>query len=126
MTASAVSASSRSARLALLCSQIERDTLFVQVEDLKILAVIVAKKIWSGLAGRIAARSSVLDFNDFRTKIGQQHRSIGPCAELFDRDDPQSAEGLHVAGFRFMNCLEMMIRCISLVPSPMQVKGASR
>ena len=30
------------------------------------------------------------------------------------------------AGFRSINCLAMMMRCISLVPSPMHSSGASR
>ena len=126
MRASAVIANSRSAALPSSAPQIERHTLFVQIEDLEILAVIVAKKIWPGLARRITAGSRVFDFDDLCAKIGQQHRSIRSSAELFDRDNPQSAERLHAAGFRFMYCLEIMIRCISFVPSPMQVKGASR
>jgi hypothetical protein len=112
-------------RSAVLHPQVERDTFLVQIEDLKILTVIVTKKIRAGLAGRIAANSCVLDFDDFRAEIGQQHRSIRSRAELFDRDNPHSAEGLH-AGFRLMNCLKIMIRCISFVPSPMHVRGASR
>src|SRR5262245_59357541 len=112
-------------RSAVLRPQVERDTLLVQIEDLKILTVIVTEKIRAGFAGRVAAYSCVLDFDDFCAEIGQQHRSIRSRAELFDRDNPHSAEGIHT-GFRLMNCLEIMIRCISFVPSPIQVRGASR
>ena len=58
-------------------------------------------------------------------------RTEGARAILLDRDDAQPGERLiggwlaH-AGFRAMICLAMMMRCSSLVPSPIVSSGASR
>ena len=38
---------------------------------------------------------------------------------------PVERKGLHT-GFRAISCFAMMMRCISLVPSPMHISGASR
>jgi len=59
-------------------------------------------------------------------EVGEQHGAVRCRPELFDRDDAHALKWLHAAGFLLMYCFEMMMRCISLVPSPMQVSGASR
>ena len=59
-------------------------------------------------------------------EVGEQHGAVRCGAELLDRYDAHALEWLHTSGFLLMNCFAMMMRCISLVPSPMQVSGASR
>ena len=41
-------------------------------------------------------------------------------------DGRAAFERLHVPELRLIHCFAMISRCISLVPSPMQVSGASR
>ena len=80
----------------------------------------------SGLARGIAIDRGILDLDDLGAEIGEQHGAVRRRAELLDGNDANALKWLHAAGFLLMNCFEMMMRCISLVPSPMQVNGASR
>src|SRR6201996_5803578 len=112
--------------LALGRAQVDRDALLVDVEGLVIFAVVLAEEIRPGLARGIAVDRGILDLDNLGAEIGEQHRAVRRGTELLDGYDAHALERLHVAGFLLMNVLEMMMRCISLVPSPMQVSGASR
>ena len=72
--------------------------------------------------------SGVLDLDHLGAQLGQEHGAVGPGAELLEGQDADALEsGCHVMpGSVLIHCLAMMMRCISLVPSPMQVSGASR
>ena len=106
--------------------QVERDAFLVGAPALEILAVIIAQQVGANAPARIAAGSGVLDLDDVGAKIGQEHGSVRRGAELLQRQHPQALQRLHCTGFRLMSCLAMMILCISLVPSPMHMSGASR
>ena len=49
-----------------------------------------------------------------------------PGAVVLDRDQPEPSEWQHQTGDLCTSCLAMMMRWISLVPSPMHINGASR
>ncbi len=73
------------------------------------------------------------DLDHLGAQLGQEHGAVGPGAELFQGQDADALEGpsrgrlsAHSSACRLIHCLAMMMRCISLVPSPMQVSGASR
>ena len=51
---------------------------------------------------------------------------VGTGAELLEGEDAHAFERLHAPALRLIHCFAMIRRCISLVPSPMQVSGASR
>ena len=67
----------------------------------------------------------MLDLDDLRAELGQEHGAVGRRAVLLDGDHPHARERLH-GMLRFSHCRAMIRRCISFVPSPMQVNGASR
>ena len=82
----------------------------------------------------ITAIVVVFNFDDLSPKISQVLRAERPCPVLLDRDDADAGQqarlnrfGLsaHI-GFLSITCLAMMMRCISLVPSPINSKGESR
>src|SRR6185436_5236525 len=107
--------------------EIERHALLAEIPGLEILAVVLAQTIRTDLARRIAVRR--LDLDHLGTKLGHEHRAVWPGAKLFQRQDPDAREWLGVAhadAFRRVHWRAMIRRCISLVPSPMQVSGASR
>ena len=68
------------------------------------------------------------DLDDLRAQLGQKHGAVRSGAKLLQRQHPHAVKrfGNHVMLFRLIHCRAMMMRCISLVPSPMQVSGASR
>ena len=68
----------------------------------------------------------VLDLDHLGAEVGEQHRAVGPGAELLEGEHADAVERLHALLLRLIHCLAMIMRCISLVPSPMQVSGASR
>src|SRR5690606_5911898 len=122
---------------------VQNDALLIGVPALEILAVVRAEHERPGLAGRVAAGCGVFYLDDLRTQVREKHGAVGARAELFYRDDAYALQRKmgraryvtalwlagtrgHCAGFLLIHCLEMMMRCISLVPSPMQVSGASR
>ncbi len=111
---------------ALGALQVERHALLAEVPCLEILAVVLAQLIRSDLARGIAFRR--LDLDHFGAELGQEHRAVGAGAELLQCQDANTFErfGAHTTAFRLTHCRAMMMRCISLVPSPMQVSGASR
>ena len=109
----------------LIGLQIQRDALLVPGPCLEIEAVIVAQHRAHAAAG-IAPGRAVFDLDDLRPQIRKVHGPVGRRAELFQRQDAQPLQRLHQTGFRLMCCLAMIMRCISLVPSPMHNSGASR
>ncbi len=78
------------------------------------------------MARGVAAGRGILDLDHLGAEVGEQHRGIGTGAELLEGEDANSLERLHAPSLRFIHCRAMIRRCISLVPSPMQVSGASR
>ena len=105
---------------------VERDALLVHVPGLEILAVAVRQHVRADVARGIAAGFGVLDLDHLGAEVGEQHRGIGTGAELLEGEDANAFERLHALLLRLIHCLAMIRRCISLVPSPMQVSGASR
>ena len=112
--------------------QIEGETFFVAVEAVEELAVValvaVAEKERADAARHVAAIGRVLDLDDFRAEIGQLHRAVRPRAILLDRNHAQAGKHRehHHTWFRAISWRAMMMRCNSLVPSPMTRSGASR
>src|SRR5262249_50703868 len=98
----------------------------VGVHALEIFAVALAQEARAHMARGIAAGRGVLDLDDLGTEVGQKHRAVGTGAELLNSDDAYAFERFHGIGFRLIHCRAMMMRCISLVPSPMHMSGASR
>ena len=68
----------------------------------------------------------VLDLDHLGAEVGDEHRGVGPRAKLLDGEEAHPFQRFHATGFRLIHCLAMMMRCISLVPSPMHMRGASR
>ena len=114
-------------------TQIQRQRPLIEVEGLKIEALPLSQEMRTNRTGRIPTTRRVggrrLDLDDFCAKLSKEHRAIRASAVLFCRKDPKSGKGetlCHYAGFRLIHCLEMIMRCISLVPSPMHMRMESR
>ena len=105
---------------------VEGQAALAEVPGLEIFAVAGPEHMRPDAPGRIPAGFGVLDLEDLGAELGEQHGAVGRRAILLDGDDAQIGQGFHQTGFRLMSCLAMIRRCISLVPSPMQVSGASR
>nr|WP_249403364.1 hypothetical protein [Sphingomonas sp. CFBP 8765] len=90
------------------------------------MAVARREEIRADMPTDIPAVLVILDLDDLGAEIGELLRTERPGAILFDRDDAETREWLVYAGFRAMICLAMMMRCSSLVPSPIVSSGASR
>src|SRR5438128_1200174 len=105
---------------------VQRHALLAEVPGLEIFAVGIAQLVRPDMARRIAIRR--LDLDDFGTQLGQEHGAVRTGAELLEREDTDALQrlGVHATAFRLTHWRAMMSRCISLVPSPMQVRGASR
>src|SRR5262249_36828954 len=112
--------------LSLLALEAEGDALLVGVHALEVGAVVLAQELRTDMARGVALGLRVLDLDDLGTEIGKEEGAIGSRAELLDGHDPDAFQRLHATGFLLLLCLAMMMRCFSLVPSPMQVSGASR
>jgi hypothetical protein len=115
--------------------QVEADAAFVEIEGLEKVRVVFAEEEGTHASCGITTLSAVLDFDDFRSEIGEVHRAEGTCAERFEGQDAQARKrkrrscrfhGRTQTGFLSINWRAMMIRCISLVPSPIHMSGASR
>src|SRR6185295_7846521 len=106
--------------------QVQRERFLVAVERLEEVAVALAEKIGSHRARDIAAARALLDLDDFGAEVGEVRGAERSGAVHLHREDAHSLQGRHQAGFRAISCLAMMMRCISLVPSPMHMSGASR
>ena len=110
---------------------VERHALLAEVPGLEVLAVVRAELVRPDVARGIAVGR--LDLDHLGAELGQEHRAVGAGAELLQRQDANARERLrrrswaaHSSACRLIHCRAMMMRCISLVPSPMQVSGASR
>src|ERR1700691_68300 len=106
--------------------EIERNTMLAGIPALEILAVRGSEQPGPGIAGRVTPARGVFDLDDISTEVGEKGRSVRTGAKLFDRKDTQTLERLHATLFLLIHCFAMIMRCISLVPSPMQVRGAWR
>ena len=88
------------------------------------------EKIRTDAAAHVAAVGRVLDLDDLGAEIGELHRAVRARAILLDGDDAHSGKRQHrldpYTGLRSTSCRAMMMRCSSLVPSPMTSSGASR
>src|SRR6185437_16789415 len=108
---------------------VEGDAALVEIPRLEVLAVGLTEQKRTGVARRVAADRGILDLDDLRAQIGEDHRPVGTRPELLQRQNARPGQRLgcaHVTGFCLIHWRAMMIRWISLVPSPMQVSGASR
>src|SRR5690606_17878010 len=105
-----------------------RDAALVAVEGLEEEAVALRQRVlWvAHMAAHIAGFRDILDLDDFRTEVGELQRAEGTGTVRLNRDEAEASEGEHHAGFRCTSWRAMMMRCNSLVPSPMQSSGASR
>src|SRR6266581_6811853 len=108
-----------------VAAEVEGHAFLVDIEGLKILAVVLTEHERTGLAGRVAADRRIFDLDDFGSKVSKEHGAVRGGSKLLHRDDAYAMKGHHATGFLLISCLAMMIRCISLVPSPIQVSGAS-
>jgi len=111
-------------------SEVELDAALVEVPALEVFAVGSAEHERAAIARRIAARCGVLDLDDLGAQAGEEHRPIRRRGELLGRENADARERLagahHATGCCLIHWRAMMMRCISFVPSPMQVSGASR
>jgi hypothetical protein len=105
---------------------VERHALLAEVPGLEVFAVVGSELVRADLARRIALGR--LDLDHLGAELGQEHGAVRAGTELLQRQDSNSLEGFcaHSSACRLIHWRAMMMRCISLVPSPMQVSGASR
>src|SRR6185437_13022023 len=106
--------------------EVERQAALVAVEALKEVTVVLTQEERPDAARHVAALGGVLDLDDLGAQIGELHRAIGSGAVLLDGDDAHAPKRRHQMRFRSTSWRAMMMRCISLVPSPITSKGASR
>ena len=110
--------------------QVQCDAALVEVERLEEMAVVLAEEIRAHAARGIAALFAVLDLDDVGTEIGEVHGAERSGAERLEGQHTNAFQGqvrrVHQIGFRSISCRAMIMRCISFVPSPMHISGASR
>ena len=89
---------------ALRMLQVEREAALVEVEALVKEAVVIPQKIRPGRAREVAAGVGILNLDDIGAHVGEEHRAIGPGAELLERQDAHPCQRLrgHI-GFRSIN-----------------------
>ena len=114
-------------RLTFSGLQIQHHALLVHIERLEEVAIVRAQKIGTHAACGIAAGFAVFNLDDLGAKIRQIQRTERTRTEVLEGEYAVPAERLAVhSGFRAASWRAMMIRCISLVPSPMHISGESR
>ena len=110
--------------------QVQRDAALVEVERLEEVTVVLTQEIRTHAARGIATLLAILDLDDIGAEIGQIHRAEGARAERLERQDADTLQRqvgrVHQIGFRSISWRAMIMRCISFVPSPMHISGASR
>src|ERR1700722_1108339 len=106
--------------------EIERNAVLAGIPALEIFAVRGAEQPRPGIARGIAPARGVFDLDDFSPEVSEKGGSVRTRTILFDRKDAQTFERLCATLFLLIHCFAMMMRCISLVPWPMHVRGASR
>jgi len=89
------------------------------------VAVVLAEKR-SHAAGGVPALRAVLDLDHLGPEVGEVQRAKRRGPEVLESQDPVAGRGQRHAGFLSTSWREMMTRCISFVPSPMHMSGASR
>ena len=95
------------------------------------ISEICFSRMRAGGARHIAAAGR-FDLDHLGAQIGQVHRSEGAGAILLDRQDAHALQRQRLSdsrthtGWRAINCLAMMVRRTSFVPSPMHINIASR
>ena len=77
-------------------------------------------------AARGIALGGVLDLDHLGAEVGEEHGAVGARAEVLEGQHPVAGERQIHAGCLSTSWRDMMTRCISLVPSPMHISGASR
>ena len=102
----------------------------VAVEAFEEMAVVRAEEMRADVARHVAVLARVLDLDDLGAQIGELHGAVGAGAVLLYRDDAQAGKRQHPCvlqtGWRSTRLRAMMMRCSSLVPSPITSSGASR
>ncbi len=112
--------------LALGFAEIQRHAFLVAIEAVIENAVVLGEEERTDVARDVAAVVGILDLDDLGALVGEKHGAEGAGAVLLDGEHANALERQGHAGFRSTSCLAMMMRCISLVPSPMASSGASR
>ena len=112
--------------LALGMLEVEAEAALVAVEGFVEVAVARGEEQRSDRAPHIAALVEIFDLDHLGAEVGEVQGCERPGAILLDRDDAYAGERQTHARFLSINCLAMMMRCSSLVPSPMTRSGASR
>src|SRR5690606_18583452 len=105
---------------------VQRDAFLIAVEGLVEMAVARPEIVRPHGAAHVAAVVRVLYLDHFGAQVGQMLRAERPRAILLYRDDAQSCQRQAHMRFLSTSCRAMMMRCISLVPSPITSSGASR
>ena len=115
--------------------EVEREAALVAAEGL-VEEAVAAFGVREHVAAHLAAGLVVLDLDDVGAEVGEVHGAEGGRAVLLDGDDGEPfqrpdrgrrrASLVAHAGLRSISWRAMISRWISLVPSPMQSKGASR
>ena len=90
------------------------------------MAVVITEKIRTHRPADVAALGRILDLDHLGAHVGKLHGTERPCAVLLHRQDAHARERQHHTGFRATSWRAMMMRCNSLVPSPITSSGASR
>src|SRR4029079_5233313 len=90
------------------------------------MAVILAEEIRADGSADVAAVLGILDLDDLGTHVGELHGAERSRAVLLHRQDADACKRQHHTGFRATSSRAMMMRCSSLVPSPITSSGASR
>ena len=113
-------------RLSVGVLEIEGQRALVAVEGLEDMRVLLAQVVRPQRAAGIAALGGVLDLDHVGAEIREVARGVRAGSPVFGGDDAQPFERKRHTGFLATSCRAMIIRCISLVPSPMHKSGASR
>ena len=111
--------------LALRLSQIQSHALLVSIEAVIEEAVVLFEKERAHVPGNVTAVVGVFNLDYLGALVGEKHGAEGTGAVLLDGEHAHAFQRQLHAGFRSTSCFAMMIRCSSLVPSPMASKGAS-
>ena len=113
--------------LPLIGTEIERQGTLVKIEALEIQTLAFAQPVRADMARGVTTFWR-LDFDNVSAQLSQEHGAIRSCTILLRANYAKSFEwkALAHAGLALIHCFEMMMRCISLVPSPMHISIESR
>ena len=113
-------------RLALGAGEVQGQALFVAVVRMIELGILGREEVRPHVARHVAAVVGVLDLDHLGPLVAQEHGAERPGPVLLDGENAHSFQGQHQTGLRSTSWRAMTMRCISLVPSPMASRGASR